>query len=187
MAEFLPLIVVLAALAVAPFAAIMVTSYAKIVIILGLLRQSLGLQQVPPNMVINGIAIVLTLYVMSPVGIEINDKLRSAGKSFSTLSKMEDFKSLLDAGEPPLVAFLSKHSTERDRRFFQRTAARLWPAGKAREASETDLDLIVANVLLALGMSMVSPTLLSIPFKLLLFVMLDGWARLLQGVVLTYV
>jgi type III secretion protein R len=216
MAEFLPLIVVLAALAVAPFAAIMVTSYAKIVIILGLLRQSLGLQQVPPNMVINGIAIVLTLYVMSPVGIEINDNLRSTGKSFSTLSKMEDFKSLLDAGEPPLVTFLSKHSTERDRLFFQRTAARLWPAGKAREAGEADLlvlvpaftvselteafkvgfmlflaflivDLIVANVLLALGMSMVSPTLLSIPFKLLLFVMLDGWARLLQGVVLTYV
>jgi type III secretion protein R len=216
MAEFLPLIVVLAGLAVAPFAAIMVTSYAKIVIILGLLRQSLGLQQVPPNMVINGIAIVLTLYVMSPVGIQINDNLRSAGKSFSTLSKIEDFKSLLDAGEPPLVAFLSKHSTERDQRFFQRTAARLWPAGKAREAGGADLlvlvpaftvselteafkvgfmlflaflivDLIVANVLLALGMSMVSPTLLSIPFKLLLFVMLDGWARLLQGVVLTYV
>jgi type III secretion protein R len=216
MAEFLPLIVVLAALAVAPFAAIMVTSYAKIVIILGLLRQSLGLQQVPPNMVINGIAIVLTLYVMSPVGIQIDDNLRSAGKSLSTLSKMEDFKSLLDAGEPPLVAFLSKHSTERDRLFFQRTAARLWPAGKAREAGAADLlvlvpaftvselteafkvgfmlflaflivDLIVANVLLALGMSMVSPTLLSIPFKLLLFVMLDGWARLLQGVVLTYV
>lgn len=215
MSEYLPLFVALGALAVLPFVALMVTSFAKIVIVLGLLRQALGLQQVPPNMVLNGIAIVLTLYVMAPVVMDAGDALRSREQSLSSIKKLEDLGGMYDSVAAPLRGFLLKHSETRDRKFFLRTAARLWPAERARNLQEEDMlvlvpaftvselseafrigfilflaflivDLIVANVLVAMGMSMVSPTLISVPFKLLLFVLLDGWARLLQGLVLGY-
>jgi type III secretion protein R len=116
---------------------------------------------------------------------------------------------------PPLRDFLLKHSEVRDRKFFERSASRLWPEKQANALQEDDMlvlipaftvselteafqigfmlflafvivDLIVANVLLAMGMSMVSPTIISVPFKIMLFVVLDGWARLLQGMVLGY-
>lgn len=215
MSEYIPLFLALAVLAVAPFAALMVTSFAKIVIVLGLLRQALGLQQVPPNMVLNGIALVMTVYVMAPVFMEVGDNIRSQGKTVMQFKSMDDLGGAFDAARAPLTAFLTKHSEIRDRKFFQNTASRLWPKERASQLREDDLlvlvpaftvselttafrigfilflaflivDLIVASVLLAMGMSMVSPTVVSIPFKLLLFVVLDGWARLLQGLVSGY-
>ncbi len=215
MTEYLPIILALGALALLPFIALMVTSFAKIVIVLGLLRQALGLQQVPPNMVLNGIALILTLYVMAPVGMEAGDNLRSNGRGVASFKTLDDIGGAYDAVSTPLRSFLLKHSEARDRKFFLRTATRLWPAERAATLREEDLlvvvpaftvtemseafrigfmlflaflviDLIVANVLLALGMSMVSPTIISVPFKLLLFVLLDGWARLLQGLVIGY-
>lgn len=215
MTEYLPLIIAIGALALLPFVALMVTSFAKIVVVLGLLRQALGLQQVPPNMVLNGIALVLTLYVMAPVAMEAGDNLRRGGQGFSSFKTLDDIGIAYDKVAAPLRGFLLKHSGPRDRRFFQRTAQRLWPEERARDLKEEDMmvlvpafvvtelseafrigfmlflaflivDLIVATILLALGMSMVSPTIISIPFKILLFVVLDGWARLLQGVVLGY-
>jgi type III secretion protein R len=213
--EYLPIILAIGALALLPFAALMVTSFAKIVVVLGLLRQALGLQQVPPNMVLNGIAIVLTLYVMAPVGMDAGDNMRKRGQSIGSFKTLDDVGVVYDSVAAPLRTFLLKHSESRDRRFFQRTATRLWPEERARDLREDDMmvlvpafvvtelseafrigfmlflaflivDLIVANILLALGMSMVSPTIISIPFKILLFVVLDGWARLLQGIVLGY-
>jgi type III secretion protein R len=201
--------------ALMPFIALMVTSFAKIVVVLGLLRQALGLQQVPPNMVLNGIALVMTIYVMAPVGMQASDNMKSKNISLSSFKKIEDVSLAYDAVSEPLRGFLFKHSDVQDRRFFLRTASRLWPAERASNLKENDMlvlipaftvselteafrigfilflaflivDLIVANILLAMGMSMVSPTLISIPFKLLLFVVLDGWARLLQGLVLGY-
>lgn len=215
MAELLPMMMVFSALALAPFAAMMVTSFVKIVVVLGLLRQALGLQQVPPNMVLNGIAIVLTIYVMAPIGVQANDTIRSGGLSLSAVKQVNDLAPVFDAVAAPLRGFLMKHSEPRDRRFFLRTAGRMWPEAQARALNENDLlvlvpaftvselteafrigfmlflaflivDLIVASVVLAMGMTMVSPTLISVPFKLLLFVVLDGWARLLQGLVLGY-
>ena len=215
MNEYMPLFIAMGALALLPFVALMVTSFAKIVIVLGLLRQALGLQQVPPNMVLNGIAIVLTLYVMAPVVMDAGDGLRSRGVSLSSIKRLEDMSVVYDSAVAPLRGFLMKHSETRDRRFFLRTASRLWPEERVRNLQEDDLlvlvpaftvselseafrigfilflaflivDLIIANVLVAMGMSMVSPTLISVPFKLLLFVLLDGWARLLQGLVLGY-
>lgn len=215
MTEYLPILIALGALALLPFVALMVTSFAKIVIVLGLLRQALGLQQVPPNMVLNGIALVLSLYVMAPVFIAAGDNLRKAELGLSSFKTIEDLGGAYDAVSAPLRNFLFKHSEVRDRKFFQRTAERLWPEEAARNLKEDDMmvlvpaftvselseafrigfmlflaflivDLIVANVLLALGMAMVSPTIISVPFKLLLFVVLEGWARLLQGLVLGY-
>ncbi len=216
MTEFLPIIMALAGLALLPFVAMMVTSFAKFVIVLGLLRQALGLQQVPPNMVVNGIALVMTLYVMAPVLMQANDNIRERARGGQmSFKKVDDIGTAYDAVAVPLREFLLKHSEERDRLFFMRSASKLWPPERAQNLREDDMlvlvpgftvseltaafktgfilylafllvDLIVANILLALGMSMVSPTIISVPFKLLLFVALDGWARLLQGLVLGY-
>lgn len=215
MEALLPFIVVLLGIGLAPFLAMMVTSFAKIVIVLALLRQALGLQQAPPNMVLNGIAIIMTIYVMAPVGMEIGERMEQRGMSLSTFSKVEEISTLYDIAATPMRSFLSDHASLRDRRFFMKTAEKLWPERFTENLRDTDMlilvpsftvseltnafrigfvlflafvivDLIIATLLLAFGMSMVSPTLISVPFKVLLFVVLDGWARLLQGLVLGY-
>ena len=205
---------VLATLALLPFAALMVTSYAKIVIVLGLLRMALGTQQVPPNMVLNGLAILMSVFILAPVG-------QDAAQAVSTLQlskgmpRFEDFAKVAEASMLPLKGFLQKHTAERERRLFLRTAEQIWPAERARALAPDDflvlvpsfmltelteafqigfilylafivIDLIVGHILLAMGMSMVSPTVVAVPFKLLLFVSLDGWAKLLQGLMLAY-
>ncbi len=205
------------AVGIVPFFALLVTSFTKIVIVLGLTRQALGLQQVPPNMVINGLAMILTVYVMAPVGMDAGDAVRDKlrGNGSSSVSRVEDAVAVYTSATNSVRGFLMKHSTERDRRFFLHTAGKLWPAERAQALREDDMlvlipsftiseltaafrigfviyiafvivDLIVANILLALGMVMVAPTVISAPFKLLLFVVLDGWARLAQGLVLSY-
>ena len=122
---------------------------------------------------------------------------------------------MADAAAPPIRAFLMKHAPERERRFFVKSAGNLWPVERVQRLQADDLlvlvpsfaiseltrafqigfvlylvfvvvDLIVATVLLALGMSMISPTTISLPFKLLLFVVLDGWTRLVHGLVMSY-
>lgn len=214
--EYFPVLLAIGFLSLLPFVALMTTCFAKIVIVLGLLRQALALQQVPPNMVLNGIAFILTIYVMAPIAMEARDNLERGGKSVASLKNINDIGVVYDAISIPLRSFLLKNSEARDRRFFMHAAVRLWPADMARSLKEDDIlvlvpafvitelteafrigfvlflvfllvDLVVATLLLALGMSMVSPTIISVPFKLLLFITLDGWARLLQGLVLGYV
>jgi type III secretion protein R len=206
------IIIVLTLLALAPFMAVMVTSFIKLVVVLSLVRNALGVQQIPPNMVLNGLAIILTLYIMAPVGHEIYgifQPLDLTGKDFKTIARV------VGKAKEPLKEFLLKHSQKRERQFFVKTAKAIWPAEKSGAVNENDLivlipsftvselttafqigfllylpfvaiDLIVSNILLAMGMMMVSPMTISLPFKLLLFVLLDGWARLIHGLVLTY-
>lgn len=206
------LILFLSALTLAPFAAVMVSSFVKIVVIFNLIRNALGIQQIPPNMVLNGLAIIMSVYVMTPV---IQD-------SYAILKDV-DFKdqdiptslAKLSTAKQPLQDFLFKHSREKERRFFIQTAKRIWPEGRADELTNTDfivlipaftiseltsafeigfliylpfiaIDLITSNILLALGMMMVSPMTISLPFKLLLFVLVEGWSRLTHGILLTY-
>lgn len=208
------LVALIVAFGIAPFAALMMTSYTKLVIVFGLLRAALGLQQTPPNMVLNGIAVILTIYIMAPVGMAVGDTLR--GRTLGVPGQASgDIVAVLDAARPPVREFLLKHTRERERQFFLKSAAQIWPKERAAAIAEDDLvvlvpsfalseltrafqigfviylvfvvvDLIVATVLLALGMSMLAPTTISLPFKLLLFVMLDGWARLVHGLVLSY-
>ena len=212
--EPLTLMALIVAFGVGPFVALMVTSYTKLVIVFGLLRTALGLQQTPPNMVLNGIAIILSIYIMAPVGMEVSDKLRSHpfGKKGESLA---DVMAVVDSAQPPLKEFLLKHTRERERQFFVQSAGSIWPKARAEALKQDDflvlipsftlseltrafqigfviylvfviVDLIVATILLALGMAMISPTTISLPFKLLLFVMLDGWGRLINGLVLSY-
>jgi type III secretion protein R len=210
----LTLVALIVAFGLAPFVALMVTSYTKLVIVFGLLRTALGLQQTPPNMVLNGIAIILSVYIMSPIGMEVSDTLR--GRTFGVKGEgVSDIMAVVDAAKAPLKEFLQKHTHERERQFFLKSATSIWPKARAEALRSDDfmvlvpsftlsevtrafqigfiiymvfvvVDLIVATVLLALGMSMISPTTISLPFKLLLFVMLDGWTRLIHGLVLSY-
>src|SRR5690349_8502815 len=193
--------------------AIMVTSFAKLVIVLSLVRNALGLQQIPPNLVLNGLALVLTMYIMAPLGLQIAQvaEQRLAGGNINSKAL---FAIIADAREP-LQQFLGKHAQPREREFFLRSAGKLWPEEQAKALADDDLmvlapaftvseltaafkigfivylafvivDLVVANVLVALGMMMFSPTVVSVPLKLLLFVLLDGWAKLIHGLILTY-
>jgi type III secretion protein R len=217
------ILITVVSLALAPFVAVMVTSFTKIVVVLSLLRNALGLQQVPPNVVINGLAIILSIYIMYPVLLDsyssISQHTTSVTQQRPTDVKQHsmDAKELIDlisTGKEPLRSFLIKHSNGGERAFFLHTARQLLPKDPSRVGNDdfvvivpaftvTELtvafqigfllflpflviDLIVANILLALGMMMLSPTTVSLPFKLMLFVFLDGWAKLVHGLVLTY-
>ena len=209
-------ITVVVALALARLGAVRATSFTKIVVVVSLLRNALGLQQVPPNVVINGLAIILSIYVMNPV---LGDSYRDVQTQMSTQAPgpmtMEKLGQLVQSGKEPLRRFLIKHSNEGERGFFLASAKRLLPPDRQADLSAEDylvivpaftvseltqafqigfliflpflvIDLVVSNILMAMGMMMLSPTMVSLPFKLLLSVLLSGWAKLIHGLVMTY-
>ena len=212
------IIALVVGVAMVPYVAVMVTAFTKLVIVFSLLRNALGLQQTPPNVVLNGLAIILSLYVMYPVGMQTSEIGQEFIASKSDESGELDATSLLQAAaaaKQPLQDFLTSHTQESERAFFLQTARNLLPDDQKHTISENDLaviipaftvselsrafqigfliflpflviDLIVSNLLQALGMMMLSPTTISLPFKLLLFVLLDGWSKLIHGLVLTY-
>lgn len=206
------LLIIVVVISLVPFIAMVVTSYVKIVVVLGLLRNALGVQQVPPNMVLNGIAILMSIYIMAPIGMQAARALENQTMAAPTSQAVLQ---IFGAAREPFRAFLDKHAHEREKRFFLRSASVVWPKEQAAQLSEHDLivlapaftlsaltdafkigfllyiafvviDLIIANVLLALGLNQVSPTNVAIPFKLLLFVVMDGWSTLLHGLVMSY-
>ncbi len=205
-------LVTVVVLALAPFVAVMVTSFTKIIIVLSLLRSALGLQQAPPNVVLNGIAIVLSVYVMFPTAQKMGDRIgpldQLGGSTTSLLAAV-------DKAKEPLRDFLLAHSNPRERAFFLRTAQKSLETEKAATLAERDfivvlpaftvseltsafeigfliflpflvIDLVISNILMAMGMQMLTPTTVSLPFKLLLFVLVDGWVKLSHGLVLSY-
>ncbi|WP_029300158.1 SctR family type III secretion system export apparatus subunit AscR [Aeromonas hydrophila] len=208
----LNLIVGLALLALLPFIAVMATSFVKLAVVFSLLRNALGVQQIPPNMAMYGLAIILSIYVMAPVGFATQDYLRQNEVS---LAKSESVEKFLDEGMAPYRTFLKKQIKPREHAFFIDSTKQLWPSEYAYRLESDSLlillpaftvselsrafeigfliylpfiaiDLIISNILLAMGMMMVSPMTISLPFKLLLFVLLDGWARLTHGLVISY-
>ena len=224
------LIVLFVGLSLLPFVAMIATSYLKIVIVMSLIRNALGIQSIPPNMVVNALAMILTFFIMAPIMQESwqtlsesqqarasNGQVASqppAGQNTNMLGLETD--DLAKAAEPFRV-WLSNHTSDRERAFFINTAERLW--GKDGELAVVDpesfyilipsfcvseltkafqigflvylpfiaIDIIVSNILLAMGMMMVSPVTISLPFKLLLFVMVNGWTLLIQGLIRGYV
>jgi type III secretion protein R len=206
------MMIVLFIMGLAPFIAVMVSSFVKLVVVLSLVRNALGTQQTPPNTVINGLAIILSLYIMAPVGAEMADIVAKDESSFS--SPVSLAKNLGTLAEP-LRKFMDKHSNPRERAFFMKSAATIWPKDMAAKVKKDDLlvlvpsftvseltsafeigffiylpfiviDLVVSNILMAMGMMMVSPMTISLPIKLLLFVLIDGWARLTHSLILSY-
>lgn len=217
----LPVLLLLAALSLLPFVLVMVTSFVKIAVVLSILRSALGTQQVPPTVVITGLAVILTAYVMTPTGLEVYEAVKpvlkqDAGKQgfFSAASADTLYKAAQLAKEP-IRKFLVKQSRPQDRVMFRDLARRMRPKDQRAAVGDNDLlvvvpafvigqltaafqigflifipfliiDMVVANILLALGMHMLSPTTVSLPFKLLLFVLVDGWFLLTQGLVMSY-
>ena len=224
------LIVLLVGLSLLPFVAMIATSYLKIVVVMSLIRNALGIQSIPPNMVLNALAVILTFYIMAPTvkeswsAVVESQKAMAAGQSGAGVvqsgsqARTLDL-STLDLGKAaePFRKFLSEHTAPRERMFFIKTAETLW--GKDGEPAVVDpesywillpsfcvseltkafqigflvylpfiaIDIIVSNILLAMGMMMVSPVTISLPFKLLLFVMVNGWTLLIQGLIRGYV
>ncbi|MDG0025451.1 type III secretion system export apparatus subunit SctR [Trinickia sp. Y13] len=210
--DFTGLLIAVIAITLLPFVAMVVTSYAKIVVVLGLLRNGLGVQQVPPNTVLNGIAILVSIYVMAPIAMQALDTVQQERTRQDTSQVMID---TFGAAREPFRQFLMKHTNEREKRFFLHSASIVWPKPLAAKLQENDLivlapaftlteltdafrigfllyiafvvvDLVIANVLMAMGLTQVQPTNVAIPFKLLLFVVMDGWSTLIHGLVLTY-
>ena len=213
-ADPVSLFLILMAISILPFAAMVVTSYTKIVVVLGLLRNAIGVQQVPPNMVLNGIALIMSCYIMAPVLMEASNSFGMAQPGGQATAAQQLLVSAEKIREP-FRTFLKKHANEREVMFFLKSAAMVWPAEQAQSLQKDDLlvlapaflmtelgaafrigfllylafivvDIVIANVLLAMGLSQVTPTNVAIPFKLLLFVTMDGWSRLVHGLVLTY-
>lgn len=202
-------ILLLGFLGVAPFILISTTSFVKLAVVFSLIRNALGVQQIPPNMVIYGLALIITFYIMLPVGIEILEIVNAnitAGNATS---------SYFIAALEPLSTFLERHADERHVEFFKENISEIWgtrfqpgkevvrfmsllPAFTISELSDAfkigfliylpfiAIDLVVSNILLALGMMMLSPVTISLPFKLFLFVAVDGWTRLVHSLVLSY-
>ena len=210
--DFTGLLIAVIAITLLPFVAMVVTSYAKIVVVLGLLRNGLGVQQVPPNTVLNGIAILVSIYIMAPIAMQALDIVQQERTRQDTSQVMID---TFGAAREPFRQFLMKHTNEREKRFFLHSASIVWPKPLAAKLQENDLivlapaftlteltdafrigfllylafvvvDLVIANVLMAMGLTQVQPTNVAIPFKLLLFVVMDGWSTLIHGLVLTY-
>jgi type III secretion protein R len=199
--------------AMLPLLLVTTTSFLKISIVLSLVRNALGVQQAPPNMAIYALAILLSAYIMAPIGHKITQAF--AEEKDPTMS----VKALLQVARKssePIRDFLVKNSKPQQREFFLATAKKLWPADLANDSNKTDLlivtpafvvseltaafeigfllflpfiviDLVVSNILMAMGMMMVSPVTISLPLKLFLFVMVDGWSRLIHGLIGTYI
>ena len=176
------------------------------------MRNALGIQQTPPNLVLYGIALALTAFISAPVAEGVVAAVMSSPVDFA---RFEDWTAALSRAREPVQTFLMRFSEETERAFFLDAARQVWPEDTAMDAETTDLvtlvpafmvtelrrafeigvliylpfvtiDLIVTTVLMAMGMSMVTPTIISTPCKLLLFVAIDGWSALLQGLLLSY-
>jgi len=208
----LPVIIATAAIGLIPFLVVTTTAFLKISIVLFLVRNALGTQQAPPTLVMYAIAIVLTVYVSAPLASQIYARLTAPGVNFSTAAGLQAAGASIVG---PLRASLERFTPLQERQFLLSAAQRVWPPDFSRQASTDDLlivipayvvseltrafqtgfllylpfiavDLIVANVLMAMGMVMVSPLVISTPFKILLFVLVSGWTRLLHGLLLSY-
>lgn len=192
----LQVLIIMGLLTVLPGILLMMTSFTRIVIVLAILRQALGLQNSPPNQVIIGLSLFLSLFVMAPVVTQVNEngiKPYAAGQITST--------QLIERGGASLHAFMLKQTRVKDVTMFAGIAKSgpyanpadvpfsvLLPAFVTSELKTAFqigfliflpfivIDLVVATVLMSLGMMMLSPQIISLPFKLLLFVLVDGWA-----------
>ncbi len=214
------LMLVLVLLSLAPFFLMMTTSFVKIAVVFSLIRTALGTQQIPPNQIITGLAMILTIYIMMPVGTDIYDRVQTTirGPDDSTpllsTASVDVLKNAIDAGKEPLREFLIRNGSPKDKSLFYNLQKQL-RAKQDASVGETDfiilipafvitelseafqigfvlflpflvIDMVVSNILLAMGMFMVSPITVSLPFKLLLFVLVDGWTLITKGLVLGY-
>ncbi len=213
--------VALTLLSLSPFIIMILTSFMKIVIVLSLLRSALGVQQAPPNQIINGVAFMLSLFVMYPTVTKMYDAAeqtiieKKAPDTFTSPESSAYIIEVASAAKEPLREFLKRNSSPKHQNLFYRLAYRILPedyrakikpddfmivmpsfiTSQLKEAFEIGvliyipffvIDLVTSNILLAMGMMMLSPVTISMPLKLFLLVMLDGWTMLVEGLVTTF-
>ena len=188
------------------------TAFLKFVVVFNLLKNAIGIQQIPPTIVVNGLALIIALYVMAPVLTQTLDLAQSQPDFTNT----EFLGFMLTEGSQPYREFLQRNTSQEMLDLFKSMAVTLWPEDMSKSIDDhnffillpaftlTELqeafeigfiiyvpflvvDIIVSNILLAMGMMMMSPMTISLPFKLLLFVVIDGWSLLLNNLALTYV
>jgi type III secretion protein R len=211
----------LSLLSLLPFIIMILTSFLKIVIVLSLLRTALGVQQSPPNQVINGVALLLSLFIMYPTAVKMYDAAQpviaqsNTPESILSTASSSYVIEVAAAASKPLHDFLKNNSSSRHRALFYRLVYRGLPeqyrasltpddfivlvpsyiTGQLKDAFEIGvliyipffvIDLVTSNILLAMGMMMLSPVTISMPLKLFLLVMLDGWTILIEGLVKTF-
>ena len=199
----LEILFMLTVLSLAPAIMLTVTSFTRIIIVFHFLRQAMGIQQIPPTQILASLAIFMTVIIMFPVGKQIND---TALQPY--LDERLGFSEALTRAQAPLRTFLFKHTREKDLSIFYSIAKMEQPKNKddvptillsaAYVISELKtgfiigfliyipfliVDMVVSSVLLAMGMMMLPPMMVSMPFKLLLFVMIDGWNLLIGSLV----
>jgi flagellar biosynthetic protein FliP len=201
----LQLMLLMASLSFIPFIIMGMTSFLRYIIVLSLVKNALGTQQVPPAMVLVGLAFILTLHTMSPV---INETITITQPM---MQKGSNIVQVLDKGSIPLKRFMLRQTSQQDLAFFLDLAGSerpkrpedvsIFQAAPAFMLSELKtsfeigfiifipfvvLDIVVANILTALGMMMMSPTVISLPFKILIFVAVDGWGLIVNGLVQSF-
>ena len=207
------LILIAAFLGLIPLLVVLTTSFIKISMVLILARESLGVQQAPPNVLVYALSLVLSVYIMGGVFnktyLAITADLQNP--KLNPASLMSDIAMATN----PLRDFLIKHSDDNEKSFFMSELKRFWPANEAMTVKKTDfliivpsfvvheisqafkigfalylpsliIDIIISNILMALGMMMMSPVTISLPIKLLLFISIDGWNRIIHLLFNTY-
>ncbi|MEZ5840535.1 MAG: type III secretion system export apparatus subunit SctR [Hyphomicrobiales bacterium] len=206
------IIILLVAMAFLPLVAVTVTAFAKISVVIFIVRNALGIQQLPPNIILYGLSLILSVYIAMPVLTQSYQSVRETGMAFQSFEEWEEAGTLAVS---PLRTFLKKHTDDKQLAFFLKSTDKIWGNDQSNEASADDLaiivpafllseltrafeigfllylpfmaiDIIVTTILVALGMMMVPPTTIAIPFKLMLFVFVDGWTKIVQGLILTY-
>jgi len=202
----LQIVLLLTVLTLAPAILILFTSFTRIIVVFSFLRQAMGTQQMPPNQVMIGLALFLTFYVMSPVFDEMN---RNALQPY--LQEEINRSEALDRAQQPLRKFMLSHTREKDLALFLSMAQKERPKNvsevptllivpafalsEIRTAFQIGflvyvpflvLDMVIASVLLSMGMMMLPPVMISLPFKLLLFVLVDGWNLLVGSLIRSF-
>ncbi|NLJ79155.1 MAG: flagellar type III secretion system pore protein FliP [Tissierellia bacterium] len=202
----LQLLFALTALTLAPSILIMMTSFTRIIIVLSFIRNALGLQQTPPNQVIIGLALLLTLFIMAPIGAQVND-----GAIQPYLKGEIDQETALHRGMEPIREFMFRQTRDKDLSLFLSIKKLdninglddipshvLIPAFAISELKTAFqigfviyipfliIDMVVASTLMSMGMMMLPPVIISLPFKILLFVLVDGWNLIIRSVVLSF-
>ncbi len=210
----IPLLAIVAFSTLLPFVIAAGTCYLKISIVLIMVRNAMGVQQVPSSLTLNGIALLLSLFVMMPVIQDVNQYMRTEKVDFSNVDSVDNF---VEGGLGSYKSYLKKYSDPELLNFFESlqqgrseeeataeadtrepTLFSLLPAyalSEIKSAFEIGfyiylpfvvIDLIISSILLALGMMMMSPVTISVPVKLILFVAIDGWTLISKGLIMQY-
>ncbi len=210
--NYFNILIIFLIVSLVPFIVMVSTCFVKLSIVLNMIRNAIGVQQIPPNLAIYAISLILTVYIMYPVAHKTYELTEQYQVNMNDINSVADNFEIVSA---PWRTFLQTHTREEDLLFFIENTQYIWPKEYADTLDENSIlilipsfliseltnafeiglylflpflviDLVVSNLLLSLGMMMVAPMTISLPFKILVFVLADGWSRLIQNLIFSY-